>query len=98
MKVSIIIDDKAVYKDNYSFASLDFSAPSNVHALQWTDTFGWIEFRSTGLFSKPGNEDITELPTWANEALTKWQEAKDAELQRSLDMQNQPSTQGSQDL
>jgi hypothetical protein len=103
MKLTIIPVDGAVYKDGYSYSGLDLSAaPSNVHALQWKDTKGWIEFTDNDDGTKPQNEAITELPSWANACVTKWDEAKAAEeaaiaaaVQAAA---NQPQTQGTQTL
>jgi hypothetical protein len=62
MKLTIIVDDQAVYKDKVSFDPVDLSgAPSNVHALQFdtvTNT-GHIEFKDGQ------NQTITSLPNWA---------------------------------
>jgi hypothetical protein len=62
MKLTIIVDDNAVYKNTVSFSPVDLSAtPSNVHALQFdgaTNT-GHIEFKDGP------NQDITQLPDWA---------------------------------
>jgi hypothetical protein len=77
MKLTIIKDDGAVYKDNnkvYYDLSLT-TIPSDVHALQWNDSVGHIEFVN----NVKVNEIITELPSWANDALTAWQTAYDAE-------------------
>jgi hypothetical protein len=75
MKLTIIPVDGAVYKDGYSYSSLDLSAvPTDVHALQWNGAIGWIEF-----INPIPNEEITALPTWAITAMTKWDEAKTAE-------------------
>lgn len=62
MKLTIIVDDQAVYKDKVSFNPVDVSAaPSNVHALQFDDATntGHIEFKDAP------NQEITELPNWA---------------------------------
>lgn len=78
MKVTIITADNAVYKDGVSYLNLDLNAcgiPSNVSALQWQDTSGWIEEKSALV----QNQDITELPAWANACVAKWDEAKAAE-------------------
>jgi hypothetical protein len=78
MKVTIITADNAVYKDNLCYSDLDLSScgvPSNVSALQWQDTTGCIEDKSALI----QNQDITELPAWANACLAKWDEAKAAE-------------------
>jgi hypothetical protein len=79
MKLTIVPADNAVYKDNLCWAGLDLSTcgiPSDVHALQWYDTRGWIEFKEIDPFTpKPQNQDITELPAWAECCLEKWEEA-----------------------
>ncbi len=77
MKLTIIPVDGAVYKDGYSYSKLDLSSvPANVHALQWYETEGEIEFSGR---PKPQNETITELPSWVNTCVAKWDEAKAAE-------------------
>jgi len=81
MKLTIIPVDGAVYKDGYSYSGLNLAAaPSNVHALQWKDTKGWIEFTDNDDGTKPQNEAITELPSWANACVTKWDEAETVRL------------------
>jgi hypothetical protein len=81
MKLTIIPVDGAVYKDGYSYSGLNLAAaPSNVHALQWKDTKGWIELTDNDDGTKPQNEAITELPSWANACVTKWDEAETARL------------------
>jgi hypothetical protein len=76
MKLSIIKNDRAVYKDSVSYSNLSLTTiPSDVHALQWNDSVGHIEFVN----NVKANETITELPSWANDALTAWQTAYEAE-------------------
>jgi hypothetical protein len=78
MKLTIIVDDNAVYVDGVCRV-LDLNQcniPSNVHALQWYETEGEVEFDGK---PKPANEDITALPVWANACVDKWNEAKVAE-------------------
>lgn len=105
MKITIILIDGAVYKDGYSYSGLNLSsAPADVHALQFNNTTskGWIEFKDDDFGNKPSNQPITELPNWANDCLTKWDEAKIAEeavaKAARLAAQNQPTTQGTQTL
>ena len=72
MKLTIIPIDGTVIENGKSYINLDLSScaiPANVRALQWKETFGWLEF-----WDKQ-NEDITELPSWVNCCLTKWTEA-----------------------
>jgi len=81
MKLTIIVDDNAVYVDGTS-RILDLilcNIPSNVWALQWKNTGGWIEFQDNNDGTKPQNESITELPVWANACINKFNEAKIAE-------------------
>jgi len=104
MKLTIIPLDGAVYKDGFSYSGLDLSiAPENVHAFQWNNNSGWIEFKNESEFCKPANQNINEIPSWANAALEKWNEAKAAEdaakeaaIQAALELQ--PISQGAQDL
>lgn len=72
MKLTIIPSDGAVYKDNVCYLELDLSScaiPADVHALQWQDTEGWIEFYDNH------NETIYELPLWAVACLNTWENA-----------------------
>jgi len=101
MRLSIIPEDKTVYVDGVYFADLDLSfIPSNIHALQWKNDLGWIEFVDDENFIKPQNETIRELPDWANTAVDRWNTAKAAydEEQRQKKMANtsEPVITGSQ--
>jgi len=98
MNLTIIPVDGAVYVDGYCFAGLSFSAPQDVHALQWKSTKGWIEFVDSDEGIKPQNELITELPQWALDAKTKWDEAKAAEEAAIAAAAKQPTAQGAQTL
>lgn len=71
MRLTIIKPDSSVYINLVSYAPLDMSSvPSNVRALQWFDTNGWIEFND-GTF----NQDITELPDWVTPCIQEWEVA-----------------------
>jgi hypothetical protein len=73
MRLTIIRSDGAVYKNGVSYSGLDLSnVPANIHALQWYETEGEIEFNGR---PKPQNELITKLPEWVNICLTKWEDA-----------------------
>lgn len=106
MKLTIIPIDNAVYVDNYSYGGLNLSSaniPSNVHALQWKNTTGWIEFIDNDDGTKPQNQSITELPDWTNACVVKWNEAKAIEEAAALAAaqaaaNTQPATQGTQTL
>ena len=69
MLLTIIPVDGNVIKDRVGYTELDLSScniPSNVRALQWKETSGWIEF-----WDKQ-NEDITSLPSWVDCCLAVW--------------------------
>jgi hypothetical protein len=67
MKLTIIPSDGAVYEDGLCYLNLVWEGtPPNVHALQWQDIAGWIEY-----IDQP-NEDITVLPEWADNAMAVW--------------------------
>jgi hypothetical protein len=69
MQLTIIPVDGNVKKDGVGYTGLDLSScaiPSNVRALQWKETSGWLEFWDQQ------NEDITELPSWVNCCLAVW--------------------------
>lgn len=69
MKLTIIPIDGNVKKDGVGYINLDLSScsiPSNVRALQWQETSGWLEFWDQQ------NEDITALPSWVNCCLDAW--------------------------
>jgi hypothetical protein len=108
MKLTIIPEDGAVYKDGFFYGGLDLSfVSSNIHALQWKDTAGWIEFKNID-GNKPSNEIITEIPTWANDCLNKWQEAENAKIAKDIAdailleeyerSRTQPATEGTQQI
>jgi len=69
MKMTIIPSDKTVYVDGISYAPLDWQGtPIGIHALQWFDVAGWIEYADNSI----PNEQITELPQWALNAYDAW--------------------------
>ena len=80
MRLTIIPGDGTVIVDGHpKFNPLDLSAcgiPADVHALQWYATRGWIEYRDDEdpFTPKPPNEDITELPAWANACVQVWEQ------------------------
>lgn len=78
MRLTIVPSDGTVIVDgNAKFQPLDLSGcaiPSDVHALQWFDTRGWIEFSDDNdpFTPKPENQDIYSLPDWANACVAVW--------------------------
>jgi len=73
MRLTIVVVDSAVYKDGLCYSDLNLSGcniPADVYALQWQESFGWIEFTDNR-----ENEQITQLPAWADACVVKWDEA-----------------------
>jgi hypothetical protein len=69
MLLTIIPIDGNVKKDGVGYLELDLSScaiPSNVRALQWQETSGWLEFWDQQ------NETITSLPSWVDCCLAVW--------------------------
>jgi hypothetical protein len=83
MRLIIVPVDGAVYVDGVSYSDLDLSfVPADVHALQWYDTYGELEFKRSfvdGQLVHPANQMLTELPSWADTAKTVWDAAKVAQ-------------------
>ena len=82
MRLTIIPSDKKIGVDSVFFSGLDLSVcniPANIHALQWYETEGEVEFTNNSDRTKPQNELISELPVWANACVTKWNEVKAAQ-------------------
>lgn len=99
MRLTIIPSDNAVYVDGVAH-ELDVTTagiPTDVHALQWYDTRGWIEFTDVDPFTpKPANQEISELPQWANACVTVWNAWTPPVVNDTLPAQ--PSTSGLQTL
>jgi hypothetical protein len=78
MKLTIIKDDGAIYKDGVAYLNLNLNEmPTDIHALQWNNDGGNIEYVEGT--DHVLNEKITELPSWVNNILIKWQTADDAQ-------------------
>ena len=74
MKLSIIKDDKTVVKDSVAVTVTDVSyIPANVHAVQWDETKGEVEYNDG-----TANLEISELGIYA-QASTDHQTALDTE-------------------
>lgn len=73
MKLTIIPEDKAIYKDGLCYSKLSLTGiPFNIHALQFDaiKNEGWLEYNDG-----TANEDITQLPSWVDGALEAWTNA-----------------------
>ena len=78
MKLTIVPSDNFCSVDDVGLSEslISFSIPSNVWALQWNNSAGYIEYTNAP------NETITELPSWAtasaNNTTTRLAAIKDA--------------------
>lgn len=77
MRLTIIPADMAVYVDGVCKMPLDLTScglPLDVHALQWYETKGWIEFNDDEdpFTPKPDNLVIEALPDWAMACVDVW--------------------------
>ena len=65
MNFTIFPQNGEVIKDKLAITGLTFNdVPANVNCLQWFGDKGWIEYQSEPTVS------ISEIPDWANDALT----------------------------
>jgi hypothetical protein len=90
MKLTIVVADNAVNKDEVGYGGLDLSScniPTNVWALQWDNDSGHIEYTGT-----TPNEEITELPAWATAVEAVWQAANDAALAAEVKVVGEPTS------
>lgn len=79
MRLTIIPSDKNVGINNEFLTGLDLSTcgiPDNVHALQWYETEGELEFINNPDRTKPMNESLLEIPQWANNCVMIWNQEK----------------------
>ena len=79
MRMTIVMPDNAVGVDGHFYDTLSLSeVPTEVRALQWADTSGWLEFYD----SRP-NETINTLPKWAGDIHQQWvhEDAKNAPVE-----------------
>jgi len=78
MKVTIIPEDGAVSVDGIGFGNLDLSSlDPSLHAVQWYDTYGEVEFKGVfadGKTTKPENHFITSFAEY-EPVLALWQAA-----------------------
>lgn len=83
MRLTIISDDQLIGKDGVNYNALDMTQlASNIHAVQWYDTWGEVEYKpviANGQKTIPQNTIIDSIGDyqWAIDA---WQVAHDAAL------------------
>lgn len=84
MKLTIIPSEGKVKIDDAVFSRMDLAScniPQDVHALQWQDTSGWIEYTS----AEVDNLKIQELPEWANACII--EHGKQIEIEKEKELE-----------
>lgn len=80
MRFTVIVDDKLVYKDGEGVSPVTFHDSldlSSVHAIQWYDTWGEVEYKEIvkeGVLTKPPNLIINDFSPYAS-ILDAWKDA-----------------------
>jgi hypothetical protein len=98
MRVTIIADDAAVYVDGLALWPIDLTGlSSDIHAVQWYDTWGEVEYRSDANGERQQNARITDLSPYQvfidRHAVVKAAaDAAAAELARQIAAAAAPST------
>ncbi len=84
MRLTIIVDDNLVMIGGKPH-TVDCSSLVGVHAVQWYDTFGEIEYKSTfgttlpgPMYTKPPNVLINDISPYQN-FIDAWQVAEEAQ-------------------
>jgi len=76
MRITIIPDDKFVSVDGDGLTDLDLSfIDSNIHAIQWYDTYGEVEYKDPVTQKMTYNREITDLSEF-QQAIAIWQTEK----------------------
>lgn len=88
MRLTIIPSDGFVSVDGEGYSGIDLSfMPADIHAVQWYDTEGEIEYRdSRGRATR--NETIEDVAVF-QPAVVAWQSAKDAVEQAHIEAMEQ---------
>lgn len=84
-RLTILPSDSAVYRDQGVF-NVDLSQvqiPENIHALQWLNGSGWIEYKTP-----IPNDEISVLPDWANQCVQLWEQKY---VERETALQSPPA-------
>lgn len=72
-RITIVVEDGAVYTDEHVIIYLDLSScgiPEDVHAFIWFKDKGQIEFKGV----EKCNEHVTVVPEWAWNALSVYEQ------------------------
>ena len=87
MRVTIVPADNFVSVDGIGFGGIDLGfLASDIHAVQWYDTYGVVEIKDVSSGSMLDNQDISSLAPFQR-AIDMWQEAKlayEAEVERQM--------------
>lgn len=71
-RIVIVVDDKYCSVDGVGYSGVDMSSVGlEIHAVQWFETKGWIEFKPVD-FVQPPNETITDMSRF-DSVLASWE-------------------------
>lgn len=80
MRIIIVPVNFAVHVDGVFGKFKGADIPTDVHALQWYEDKGWIEYKHEDPFGpRRQNEIIEELPAWALDCVTKMEPLNEEE-------------------
>jgi hypothetical protein len=76
MRLTIIPEDKVVTLNGESYNNIDLSFLDNsIHAIQWYETFGEIEYKDLVTGKMTLNEEIVDISPY-QQAIDLWNSAK----------------------
>lgn len=78
MRLTIVPVDYLVQVDGVARWLPDIAPPADIHALQWFDDKGWIEYKHLDPFGpRQPNDIIDVLPEWALACVALWEAQTD---------------------
>lgn len=86
MRLVIIPSDNTITVDGFSSANVDLSSvPAGVHAVQWFDSHGWVEYKQDSTGRKPANEDLANIDAYQTVIAECLQHKQNAEALAALE-------------
>lgn len=79
MRFTIIPDDKFVSINGIGYLGLQFTIDNDIHAVQWYETFGEVEYKtiiSGDVMTKPDNQMFSDYDQF-EKVLDVWKTAHD---------------------
>jgi len=77
MRVTIVVADSSVTVDGEAYSQLDLSfMDPTIHAVQWYDTHGEVEYKDPVTGKITANQEITDFTPY-QQVITLWQVRKE---------------------